>query len=357
MKPKVQTDGTPMGGCISPTLADIFLGFHETNWLKNCPLSFKPIFYRRYVDDTFILFKKSEDVDEFLNYLNSKHSNIKFTCEKEKENKLSFLDISITKTSDSFNTNSFRKSTFTGLGMKFESAIPNKYKSNLINCLVDRAFKINSTDFGFNEEISKLKQYFCQNNFPLKFINNIINSKIESYRKPKLVKSTVSKKILYSSLPFLSNITNRSINRDIQEIVAKFYPHLNLRLIFRNNFSVGSFFPYKDLVPVSMLSNVVYKFTCAQCPATYYGETTRHLKTRIAEHRGVSVRTGNPISKPLFSSIRDHCLEYDHDLDFNNFKILARGNYNDVRTIEAILIDRDKPNLNVMNSDRLFILS
>ena len=37
-----QVDGCPMGGCISPTIANIFLCFHEANWLNNCPLSSNP---------------------------------------------------------------------------------------------------------------------------------------------------------------------------------------------------------------------------------------------------------------------------------------------------------------------------
>ena len=352
-----QKDGTPMGGSISPTLANIFLGFHEINWLNDCPNSFKPVFYRRYVDDTFILFKSHDHINQFLTYLNSKHNNIKFTCEIEKENKLPFLDISISKTNDSFKTDSFTKSTSTGLGMKFDSAIPHKYKSNLINCLIDRASKINSTLSGFNNQVNKLKQYFCQNNFPVSFVNKIIQSKIASFENPKLVESTASKKILYATLPFLSKFANQRMHKDIQEIMKKFYPHIDLKLIFRNNFTVGSFFPYKDKVPVSVLSNIVYKYTCAQCPATYYGETSRHLKTRIAEHRGLSARTGKPITRPLFSSIRDHSMLFNHDLKSDSFQILAKSNRNDVKIVESILIDRDKPSLNIMHSDKLFILS
>ena len=41
---------------------------------------------------------------KFLNYLNSKHENIKFTMEIEDNNKLSLLDILIEKTLDGFTT-------------------------------------------------------------------------------------------------------------------------------------------------------------------------------------------------------------------------------------------------------------
>ena len=42
--------------------------------------------YRRYVDDIFVLFKSKEHLKLFVNYMNSKHSNIKFTFETEDSN-------------------------------------------------------------------------------------------------------------------------------------------------------------------------------------------------------------------------------------------------------------------------------
>ena len=48
---------------------------------------------------------------------------------------------------------------------------------------------------------------------------------------------------------------------------------------------------------------------------------------------------------------------YNHDLKTDSFEILAKSNRNDVKIVESILIDRDKPSLNIMHSDKLFILS
>ena len=106
-----QKDGTPMGGCASSTLADIFLGHYEKIWLHNCPIDFKPIFYRRYVDDTFLLFKDHSHIPKFLTYLNRQHNNIKFTYEIEEDNSISFLDVRILKSNNEFLTQSYTKST------------------------------------------------------------------------------------------------------------------------------------------------------------------------------------------------------------------------------------------------------
>ena len=47
-----------MGSLLGPTLANTFLCYDETTWLKNCPKSFKPVYYKRYVDNIFVLFEK-----------------------------------------------------------------------------------------------------------------------------------------------------------------------------------------------------------------------------------------------------------------------------------------------------------
>ena len=121
-----------MGSPLGPVLANAFMAYHETRWLEHCPLDFKPLFYRRYVDDTFLVFKSEEHVQKFLSYLNSRHPNIEFTAESESNNQLPFLDILVTRSNNCFTTSVFRKPTYTGLTTKFSSFIPIQYKRNLI---------------------------------------------------------------------------------------------------------------------------------------------------------------------------------------------------------------------------------
>ena len=79
-----QIDGLAMGSPVAPILANIFLSYHEQRWwLRDCPGEFKPILYRRFVDDTFFVFNDKSNIDKFLQYLNNKHSNIKFTKDLE----------------------------------------------------------------------------------------------------------------------------------------------------------------------------------------------------------------------------------------------------------------------------------
>ena len=105
----------------------------------NCPLQFKPKFYRGYVDDIFLLFDKKDHVKKFLKYMNTRHRNIKFTFEEDQDNKISFLDISITRVGNELQTSLFRKKTFSGVYLNFNSHLPNTYEKGLIDTLLYRA--------------------------------------------------------------------------------------------------------------------------------------------------------------------------------------------------------------------------
>ena len=56
---------------------------------------FKPHCYQRYADGIFVLFTSSENSQAFQNFLNSRNTNLSFTIENEKQNKMSSLDVQV----------------------------------------------------------------------------------------------------------------------------------------------------------------------------------------------------------------------------------------------------------------------
>ena len=85
-----QIDGVAMGSPLAPVLANIFMGFHESKWLNEYNLN-KPKFYLRYVDDILAAFDYEHNSLNFLNFLNNRHPNIKFTIEKQNNHSSLFL--------------------------------------------------------------------------------------------------------------------------------------------------------------------------------------------------------------------------------------------------------------------------
>ena len=119
-----------MGLPLGPTFAKIFMCFKEKLWLDSCPELFKPILYKWYVDDTFLLFKDVSHAHLFLTYLNCQRPNIKFSMECESDNILNFLDCSIYKDCNKFHISVFCKKNFTGLGTSFFSFCSFSFKVN-----------------------------------------------------------------------------------------------------------------------------------------------------------------------------------------------------------------------------------
>ena len=72
-----------MGSPLGSTLNNVFMCHFENIWLENCQTQFKPVVYRRYVDDIFLLFHLTEHVEKFKRYLNKQHKDICFTSEEE----------------------------------------------------------------------------------------------------------------------------------------------------------------------------------------------------------------------------------------------------------------------------------
>ena len=168
-----QVEGLGMGLPLGPTFANIFMCHHEENLIRDCPTGFKPVLYQRYIDDTFLLFKEKSHAGLFLNYLNDKHSSIKFTAEHETENSLAFLDILIKRVDNYFTTSVYRKPTFSGLCISFFSHCCYRFKINAIKTVIHRAYDICSNHSLLHRELELKKQMFHNNRFYKNKIDSI----------------------------------------------------------------------------------------------------------------------------------------------------------------------------------------
>ena len=98
-----------MGSPLGSASANIFMCIFESKWLQGCPNDFKPVFYRRYVDDIFALFSSLDHADKFKEYWPSRHTNINFSIEKEKDGYLPLIDVNIFRENKKFAANVYRK--------------------------------------------------------------------------------------------------------------------------------------------------------------------------------------------------------------------------------------------------------
>ena len=201
-----QIDGLPMGGPASCVYANAFMCFHEERWLDECPVEFRPLFYKRYLDDCVVIFRKEEDADLFETYINNKHSNIKFTKEVESDKSLNFLDLTLKHEGGIITTQTYRKPTHTGQGTNFSSFIDHIFKINAIKTLLHRAYSTCSSWTDLHDEITYLISYFSMNRYPKDLVHNQIRYFLDGVMNPIKKPSTAHKKRIYvkfSSYPLL----------------------------------------------------------------------------------------------------------------------------------------------------------
>ena len=161
--------------------------------------------------------------------------------------------------------------------------------------------------------------------------------------------STAPKNKVYIRFQYLGPLSFH-LRKNLRKLLTSYYPQLDLRFVFTNNNTIKNMFPYKDRIPDKLQSNIVYQYDCVRCNSDvfYIGQTTCNLAKRIAEHQGISERTGSQRSDPPISSIREHCHKV-HKLppDETSFKIIAHAsNKQELSTTEAIYITLHKPALN-----------
>ena len=187
-----------MGGSISVVMAGIFMVKLEREVLKP-PL---PIFYKRYVDDTYVRRKKDEP-DILFDKLNAYHQNINFTLER---NPVKFLDTQISFSNDQIITAVVSKDN--KLPVHWSSKIPKRYKRNTINGELHRAEKIASN---FTTELERIRLKFKKASYPKPFVESVITSFVNRgsnpWKKTFLFEKRFSLIFLFAQkMRFLQNI-------------------------------------------------------------------------------------------------------------------------------------------------------
>ena len=175
--------------------------------------------------------------------------------------------------------------------------------------MVNRAYKLCSSYEMFHKEIVFLAEYFKKNSFTSCFLYKVTNQYLKNLYQPKTAVNDVPKQKLYVSLPYIGESSSSGLRRELQRMLSKFYPSINFKFIFTNNFTI-------------LRAGVIYKYQCPRCFRGYIGSTKRLLRSRICGHMGVSYRTYLPLSSGETSAIRDHSVRFNHPVDPKIFMIL-----------------------------------
>ena len=277
--------------------------------------------------------------------------------ESETNNTLPFLDVLVKRSGPEFITSIYRKKTFTGQYVNFQSQCSRKRKVNLIKTLYHRALCICSPST-LEEEVNGLIKILMSNGYPEQLIHKTIRHHRERFGKPKLIGPR--KCILPIKLPFLGSASSR-LEKDLKTTTQDCYGAVEPRVIFTSKSILSP--AQKDSIPLIKSSMVVYHFECC-CGNNYIGQTCRRLNDRIKEHVPRCVlqhykntpdndytKSTTLMNAARRSSIAEHLLMNkscgvelaDQDL---NFTILRKcSSQFELRVLESVLIAMNNPTL------------
>ena len=342
-----QVDGVAMGSSLGPLLANIYMAHLEEEFYFNESRDFSPTFYRRYVDDTFCLFKKLEHADQFMSFINTVDPSIQFDMELEVNSQLPFLDTVVKRNNNNVfpDISTHVKPTDKGLFYNFNSFIPDRYKYNLMSCLIHRVYHIASSFTIFHEDLDVLRTKFLKNGFPLGWFDNTVGKFLNKQYLPEEKRYTVPKRAVTMVLPYLGPLSI-VIRRRLRRLIVKYYPLTEFNIVFKRGRTIRSMFSYKDKFPLRCRSRVVYHIQCEACGprAAYVGKTVNTLYERFYGSNGHL----HPSTKS--SALLEHLSQdIDPKCEFNpeNIKVLdtCSGDLQ-LRYAESIHLKHSKQTLN-----------
>ena len=160
----------------------------------------------------------------------------------------------------------------------------------MIFTLLSQVFSIVSDFSRFHSAACHLKEILKKNAFLIKLIDSCIKNFLNKRLTEKPVTLRAEKKDLVIVLPFLGK-SSPDLRTRLKNGTSKNLPFCKIRVIFKSSTRISNFFHFKGKMPYCLRSNVVYKFLCGRCNATYSGKTCQHLSDRVGKHFSVSPLT------------------------------------------------------------------
>ena len=292
-------------------------------------------------------------IQEKLREINNLHPNLKFTMELEENDRIAFLDIQIIHTNNQLSSTWYLKPTDTGLIMNYHSLAPKRYKKSVVQSFVHRIHRTCSSEENVVLSLVKAKEILENNQYPKYFYEPIITETLEKIHaatqtninnnnNTELTRPTqpsqTGENIKFNMLiQYRGPVTDQFV-QNLRAAHAPVQPVITLRKIrtFVSQLKVS--------VPLEISSRVVYQITCPSCGACYVGQTGRHARTRMGEHR---TKKNQPIRTHFETCVRKLAT-------IGEMKIIHRTtrNIEFLETLEALYIREIGPTLNTKDEYR-----
>ena len=160
-----QINGVAMGTKMGPSYANLFVGFIENKFFSNYHGP-KSDLYKRYIDDCVSATSSSkEELNLFINAVNSFHPALKYTWEIS-ENSLAFLDIKLSINDNGLSTSVHYKPTDSHNYLQHSSSHPQNVKNAIPFSQFLRLRRLCSDDTDFSNKCEEMCQFFKKRGYP-----------------------------------------------------------------------------------------------------------------------------------------------------------------------------------------------
>jgi len=176
-KTYLQKKGLAMGAPTSSIVSEIYLQHLENTKVFNILRNSGIQGYFRYVDDILLIYNENRtNIEELLKSFNDLTPSLNFTLEREVDNKLNFLDISIIKTVDRISFDICRKPTTSDIIISNDSCHPQEQKMAAIRYFLNT---INTYDIDATRkhiELDTIKQIIYNNRYDIPTLEKITHA-------------------------------------------------------------------------------------------------------------------------------------------------------------------------------------
>ena len=294
-----QIFGLPIGDPLSSISSNFVMNQLETKALTS--FLHPPKCWSRFVDDIFSIIQ-TQYINTFLEHLNNIIPSINFTTETENNNKISFLDVTVTRlNTGSLTTSLFQKPTHTNRYLNFNSHHPLTQKSAIAHTLYHRTSCIVEDANVRQNEDQKIFEMLRINGFPEKLA-----------RRPSTRISLPSDKpqhIGFTTLPYIQGTA---------EIIKRVMQNVGIAVAFKPIKTIKNFLPnIKDPLKEEEKTGIIYKIPCKDCKFCYIGQTGRSLVTRLKEHKNFVKN-----KQTEKSALSQHSVENHHLINWGGVKII-----------------------------------
>ena len=289
----------PIGLSLMVVMSEAFLQVLEKNAIheamhRNPPIELKSFY--RYVDDSHSRFTNFENADIFQMILNSQDECIKYTIEKEDEQKaLNFLEVKIINNQlGKYEFDIYRKKAITNIQIKPTSAHDPKVLDGVFKGFVHRALTLCSDKF-IELELKFLVEVFTENGYDVNNLKRIVSDMklkkataaaataaiVDNATADENTGSTASESPAAErtvTLPWIPGLSPK---------LRKCYKKAGYKAVFKSGASIKRLLTSKNksILPANSYPGV-YRINCtSRMCQPYVGETKIQIRNRTRQHQ------------------------------------------------------------------------